>query len=212
MSKRLACLVLPLVAIAAPASAQSLIPGAGWSGPYFGLTGGGALADLKSASKSSDLVWSGHAGYGLSFAGLYVGAEVDGTWGGARSSYDISPLYSSTVEVDWSATARARLGVTAGPALLYVTGGAAWSGRTLGIHTLGAQVTTGSERAMGTVIGAGIEMKVLPNVSARLEGLRYDFSSPSLTSFAQVPAALGGSAMKGGDETVIRAGITLRFN
>ena len=141
-----------------------------------------------------------------------MGAEVDGTWGGAHNSYYLTPLYSSATQVDWTATARARIGVTWENALVYVTGGAAWSGRTITHYGLGTQLSTGSETALGTVLGAGVELKVLPNIALRVEGLRYDFSQPSL-SFSQVPSSIVNSALKGaGDETVIRAGVSIRFN
>lgn len=196
------------------ANAQSLIPGSGWSGPYWGLTGGGAWADVQGAKGSSDLVWSAHAGYGLQLSALYIGAEVDGSWGGARSSSYLSPLYSSTLEVDWSATARGRVGLVVGGALLYATGGAVWSGQTFGVHTLGSELSSSSRIVPGVVFGAGIEIKLLPFVSARIEALHYDFSAQGSRFQDAIPAGLSAGAAGGLnlDETVVRAGFSLRFN
>ncbi len=205
-----------LVVLFAPigASAQSLIPGSGWSGPYWGLTGGGAWADVRGATSSSDLVWSGHAVYGLQLSAFYIGAEVDGSWGGARSSSYLSPLYASTLEVDWSATARGRVGLVVGGALLYATGGAVWSGQTLGVHELGRELSSSSRTVPGVVYGAGVEIKLLPFVSARVEALHYDYSAQGDRFQDALPASLSAAARSGLnlDETVVRAGLSLRFN
>ncbi len=202
-----------LAAAQAPAvsHAQSLIPGSSWSGPYWGLTGGGAWSDVKTATNSSDLVLSGHAGYGLQLSALYIGAEVDGGWGGSKSTSNLSPLFQSTLEVDWSASARARVGLVAGGALLYATGGMAWSGQTLGVHSLGSELSTSSKIVPGAVYGAGVEIKILPFVSARVEALRYDFSSQSSRFVDIIPTGLSSKSIDL-DETVVRAGLSLRFN
>ncbi len=196
--------------LAQPAGAQSLLPGFGWSGGYVGIAGGGAFADVKSAKKAGDLVWTAYVGQGLRIANFYVGGEVDATWGGAKSSYYISPLYSSTAEADWSATARARAGLVAGGALIYLTGGVAWSAQSVGVYTLGREVAGSTKVLTGAVFGAGVELKLLPFATARVEALRYDFAQQG-KSFAEV---LQGTSWKtlDLDQTVIRAGINLRLN
>jgi outer membrane immunogenic protein len=205
---------LAALLLAGPANAQSLLTGSSWSGPYWGLTGGGAWADVKNASKSSDLNFSGHMGYGLQISSLYFGGEVDAAWGGSSATTNISALYSSSLSVDWSASARARAGFTVAGALLYVTAGTAWSGQTFGVHSLGRELSTSTKTGPGLVYGAGIEMKVLPNLSARIEALHYDFSSQDARFRDALPSSIAGTARKGIDldETVVRAGLTLRFN
>ncbi len=198
----------------APAAAQSLLPGSSWSGPYWGVDGGVAWANAKEVRKANELTWGGHFGYGLQLGVLYLGGEVDATWGGASTSSYLSPLYSSTLDVNWTATARARAGLAVGDALLYVTGGAAWSGQTAAIHTLGSKLASENSIVNGTVIGAGIEFKPLPYIAVRLEGLRYDFSHDASDVIKSLPAGVSSSMLKGlgGDETVVRAGVSLRFN
>lgn len=206
-------LIAAVVMGAAPASAQSFVPG-GWSGPYWGLTGGGVWSDAKHAKKASDLALSGHIGYGVQIANLYLGAEVDGTWGGSSTTSYFSPLYSSTLDVDWSATARGRAGFAINGILLYATAGVAWSGQTIGVHSLSGGETVSTKTIAGLVYGAGIEMKVLPFVSARVEALHYDFSAQGKSFADALPASISAATRNGlnVDETVVRAGVSIRFN
>ena len=214
------CRLLLLTAAAAagiavsPVHAQSLLPGGNWSGPYWGLDAGAAWTNAKTVRKASDVIWGAHAGYGLNFSGIYLGLEGDGTWGGAEATSELSPSLSARLAVDWTASARARVGLMFGPALAYVTGGAAWSGQTVTIHNLGSSIAREDKILLGTVIGAGVEVTALPNIGIRLEALRYDFSGDASDAFKSLPAGLTSNALKGlsGDEAVVRAGVSLRFN
>jgi outer membrane immunogenic protein len=199
-------------ALASPAKAQSLIPGGGWSGPYFGATAGGAFARVKNASSSSDLTWTGHLGYGFNISSLYLGAEVDATWGGATATTALSPLESSKLTLDWSTSARARVGIAGNGILLYVTGGAAWSGQSLAVASVLNGSSTSTKTIPGFVVGAGLEMKLLPYITGRIEALHYDFSSANPNFRVAIPAGFTALTNRGLDETVVRAGISLRFN
>src|SRR5262245_52180900 len=75
-----------------------------WSGAYWGVNAGATWATATDVRRASDVAWGGHFGYGLQFSALYFGAEVDGTWGGARVSTDLSSTLTSSLEVDWTAT------------------------------------------------------------------------------------------------------------
>lgn len=209
------CATLSVLGVAGSgaAQAQAFVPG-GWSGPYWGVTGGGAWADAKHATKFSDLAISGHIGYGVQFSALYLGAEVDGTWGGMGTSSYLSPLYSSTLDVNWTTTARGRAGIAMNGVLVYATAGAAWSGQTLGVHSLSGGETVSTKTIPGIVYGAGVEMKLLPFVSARVEALRYDYSAQGKSFADTLPASISAASRNGLnlDETVVRAGISIRFN
>ena len=145
-------LVSLTVLFVTPAISQSLVTGGDWSGPYWGVSGGGAFADVKHATKSTDLSWSGHVGYGLSLTSFFVGVEFDGAWGGASATSYISPLYSSTLKVNWTTTARARVGFATNGLLLYVTGCAAWSHQSLSAYSLGSEVAFGDKVIPGSVM------------------------------------------------------------
>lgn len=197
-----------------PADAQTPGAGGGWSGPYWGVTAGGEFADARHAKRASDLAWSGHVGYGLQISALYVGAEADVAWGGATTGFYLSPLYNSTLTLDWTATARARVGIAVGGALLYATGGLAWSEQTVGTYQLGSPLASTSRQIPGAVLGVGLEMKLLPYVSARIEALRYDFSDQAREFRGLMPATLPATNWNAlnVDETVVRAGLSIRFN
>jgi hypothetical protein len=175
---------------------------------------GGAWADLKGDDRTSRLAWGGHLGYGLQLSAFYLGIEGDGTWGGASGTSELTPLYSADLTVDWAASARARAGLVAGGLLFYVTGGVAWSGQTLGLHRLGSELSSDTSIVRGHVLGAGIEAKLLPFVSLRLEAQHYDFADQSSRFLPSLPAGLATGSLKGLDldQTVVRAGVTLRMN
>ena len=196
------------------AGAQGLLPSAAWNGPYWGVHADVAWANARQVRSARDLAWGAQVGYGLQLNLIYIGLEADATYGGLRTSSYLTPLYSSTLEVDWSATARARAGLAIGDALLYVTGGVAWSAQTYGIHTLGSPLSSEHRTVAGIVYGAGLEIKPLPFLAARIEGLRTDFSTESGPFPKALPAALAPSALKAlnADETVVRASINIRLN
>ena len=214
MRRRAKAGVVALLVATASNAAGVAAQGLGsWSGPYIGTTGGGAFADVKGATRAGDLAWSAHAGYGVAISALYLGVEADATWGGARTASYVSPLILATAEIDWSATARARIGLAMPGILIYATGGFAWSERTVAVNALGAGLSTATHTTPGAVIGAGIEMRVLPQIALRLEALRYDFSAES-RSLAGVGALVPpATSLKGLDldQTVVRAGVSLRF-
>ena len=145
---------------------------------------------------------------------FYLGAEVDGTWGGSHSTIQASSLYSSTLDVDWKATGRARAGLTIGNLLVYATGGGAWSGQTVGIRAPGGSGTTDTKTVAGAVLGGGLEFMPLPFVSTRFEALRYDFSADAANVVKSLPTGFSAGSLKGfkGDETVVRAGISLHLH
>jgi len=110
-----------------------------WTGAYAGLVGGSAVTSTEGSDPSGALgvinnngtgfTLGGIAGYNWQLSPLWVvGAEGDFSWFGLdhRSvDYFDSPA-SLGVDTSWLATARLRIGYSAGPALLYLTGGVAW--------------------------------------------------------------------------------------
>lgn len=149
-----------------------VLPQHNWGGFYAGVVGGGALTQTKltaaaGSTQAGEFGNNGNgytfgaiAGYNWQFAPAWIaGVEGDVSWLGINHSVDDynDSLALYTLNTRWMATARARLGYSTGPALLYVTGGGAWvnykeswdfgsgpatSTRTLGGYTVGAGIET----------------------------------------------------------------------
>lgn len=214
-----ALLTVAAAAALGAARAQSLVPGGSWSGPYWGITAGVASADtgsvlgLGGSRGPAEAVLGGHLGYGIGIAGIYLGVEADATPGGTRRTYDIDPLWSQRLEVDWTASLRARAGITLAGALVYGTAGVAWSGETIGTYRLATRLAAETHRSTGLAIGAGVEMKLLPYVSGRIEVMSTDFSDRAAALARSRPAAASIDALpRDIGDTVVRAGLTLRLN
>ncbi len=85
--------------------------------------------------------------------------------------------------LEWTATARAKIGYTWGSTMIYGTGGGAWgseerSGQVAAANFFTSSITTSSNHTMsGWVAGGGIEFMATANWLLRLEYLHYQFNS-----------------------------------
>jgi outer membrane immunogenic protein len=120
------------------------------------------------------------------------------------------------------ATARARAGVAVDRALIYATGGAAWSNWSTNhsitnfdpSHVSGADNSTFTRT--GWTAGAGLEYAFTNNWLARVEYLYADFGTANSTMVA-IPAAVPGFFTNFAEpekltEQVVRAGISYKFH
>lgn len=199
-----ALLLLP----AASARANPLAPI--WTGAYVGFHGGGSWGtiDFKDITSSDTSTWTGggHAGYNLGFGAFVAGVEGDLNYDGSNASYDFGGGGGS-LDSNWSATLRGRVGVPVGPALLYATAGFAWKGSTF-VETAGGGLSASQDHTfVGAVYGIGAESYVLPNLSVRLEALRYDYGAEKLSLSGAVNAVEIDPS-----DTVVRAGVTFHLN
>ena len=191
---------------------------------------------------SKGYVAGGHAGYNWQYrdwivAGLEIDLSATGIKGSITSTATASSTFISgtntqilTDKLDWLGSARARLGILAGPnLLLYGTGGLAWtrliqSFRQTITTDFGGTVTTSTAFSstpswrFGWVAGVGAEARVLDsNWLVRVEYLHYDFGD----SGSQSPAAGGAPGFPGSTATsfesgnmtadVVRAGLSYKF-
>jgi outer membrane immunogenic protein len=141
-------------------------------------------------------------------------ASVTGNWtifyGGANA-------HTTTVEtnLEWLATLRARLGMSAGGNLLYVTGGAAFAEAdfTQGFSETTFPVpfssVTATETLTGWTAGAGVEIPLGTNLSLKAEYLYVDLGSIDTVGSVGVGSSYNGTA----DITanVYRVGINLKL-
>lgn len=195
---------------ATSASANPLAPI--WTGAYIGAHGGAKWSDVDtdftSTLSATDWTGGGHIGYNLALGGIVLGIEGDATLDSTAFAFTSAGGGTGSFETDWSGTIRARLGVGVGPALLYATAGYAWTEATLNERSATGGSFSSNHMFNGVVYGVGAEAYVLPNLSLRLEALRFDYSADklSLTDAKNIVEEFDPS------DTVIRAGVTFHLN
>jgi outer membrane immunogenic protein len=202
----------PLLLLLPSTEARADILAPIWTGAYIGFHGGAKWSDINTDFSSSlsatDWTGGGHAGYNLGLGAVIVGVEADANLDNSKFSYTPSiGGGSGAFRSDWSGTVRGRIGVPVGPAFLYATAGYAWTDATLTEKTVKNVSFSQSASFNGVVYGVGAETYVLPNMSLRLEALRFDYSSDKLSiSDAKLLEEFDPS------ETVVRAGVTFHLN
>lgn len=184
-----------------------------WTGAYVGFHGGVNWSDVDfsniGSANTNAFTLGGHAGYAMNFGNLIAGIEGDLNYDNSNFAYLVTPSGTTgTLDVNWNASLRGRVGVNVGPALLYATAGIAWTERTLVETTKAGNSASTSSLMTGVVYGVGAETFVLPNLSVRLEALRYDYGSQDI-SIAGAAAAIKEIDPS---DTVVRAGVTFHLN
>jgi outer membrane immunogenic protein len=159
-----------------------------------------------------------------------TGTEVNLTNGGLPLAPCLGPapqppLCRSVMmsqNLNWTASARARLGFVWGSALFYGTGGVAWdseerSGQVASVFNASSIATSSNTLNSGWVGGGGIELMATANWLLRLEYLHYKFNGGNTASAACTLCAAGPFAGTGnftwGSTTfdVVRAGLSYKF-
>jgi outer membrane immunogenic protein len=125
--------------------------------------------------------------------------------------------------LNWTATARARLGYTMGSIMAYVTGGGTMISQELSGQVAGAafntfSISTSSNRVnSGWVAGGGLEIMATANWLVRLEYLHYVVNSGTTTTVACTTCLPGFLAGNGNftwgnaNLDVIRGGLSYKF-
>jgi len=221
--------VLAIAATATPAGAQDF----NWTGFYVGANGAvvdadaewtganiyqtvdGAEGSFTTALQTdpideklgnTEFGGGGRLGFNWQSGNFVLGAEADATFFGFTETVTrTAPNATYTLRSHASdlETVRARLGVASGPALIFVTGGAAFSNfkhsltatdvsevvidggegsQTIG--TLTANLADSAKVDTGWTVGGGGEVQVTENVSVALTLLHIDFGSDSLADSA----------------------------
>jgi outer membrane immunogenic protein len=167
----------------------------------------------------------GQVGYNWQMANWLVGVEADiqGADIGRTSTVvfpgggGIVPSTSTGRDhIDWFGTLRGRVGVTAGPALFYGTGGLAYGGVKTNVTNVFVPVASGnalgsdSSTRVGWAAGAGVEWGFAPNWTVRGEYLHMDLGRSNVTI---ADTAFAGSATYRFSHVVdaVRVGVNYRF-
>jgi outer membrane immunogenic protein len=190
-----------------------------WTGIYVGLNGGYGWGhqdplnlitnrfDNSSVSFNGG-VFGGTAGAQIQSGHVVIGFETDIDWAGMKGSATFVPTVggvpinptalSATTNIDWEATARARIGYAEQNWLFYATGGLAILGTKssftpptgVGCSAYFTVNCSGTNKQIGAALGAGVEYGITQNVSAKLEYLYITAASLDISHHSEIRAGL----------------------
>jgi outer membrane immunogenic protein len=197
-----------------------------WRGFYVGGNIGGGLSNVdamqgyaaglfpgRTQINGSGFAGGGQAGYNFIFGSRWF-AGVEGDIGVLRIGAEMNDGFDEEAQfnasTNWYGTARVRFGVTTGPALLYVTGGAAWVNSRNGFIPIPSAPTATNSTTTGSgyAIGGGTEVALDARWSAKLEALYIDTGDPSIHLIA--PPSTFGASFKD-HFLVARAGLNFKL-
>lgn len=175
---------------------------------------------LSGSGKPSGAIAGGQMGFNWQAGMAVFGAEFDAQWSGQRTSFAVACTSGCTateaLKIKSLLTGRARVGLAFDWIMPYVTAGAALASvsddTTLTVGGVTGSFAPHSGSRLGWTAGAGVDIALTSNWSARLEYLYVaidDFSTS-----ARIPNVLGlGSSAKGIDvrDNIVRVGLNYRF-
>jgi outer membrane immunogenic protein len=215
-------------------SSNITFTGAGASGltnPITGITPQGIIAPVagptelsgarvQGSGSPSGAIAGGQIGFNWQ-AGMFVfGAEIDGQWSGQENTFSTACgtgcTATESIKIRSLATGRGRFGLAFDWFMPYVTGGAAMvnglNNLTMTVGGTTASFAPLSHTTLGWTAGAGVEVALWSNWSAKLEYLYV--SANGATKLAPIPGVLGlGFASTPGDyrDNIVRVGFNYRF-
>jgi outer membrane immunogenic protein len=163
-----------------------------WVGPYIGVNLGYQWGSAThSGANPSGLLGGAQGGYNWQFGQFVVGAEADLQFSAADDVFAAWKFSNP-----WFGTLRGRAGYAMNNVMLYATFGLAYGG---------GRVETGgfkeSNTHIGWAAGAGMEVGLTPNWSAKAEYLFVDLSDERYVLFANT----------GFESSILRLGVNYRF-
>jgi outer membrane immunogenic protein len=229
---------LPVKSAPAPMPAPPVVS---WTGLYVGLHAGWGWSNSKANVSDNlldfDPVSLDQNGNGV-VGGLQVGYNwqaapnwligIEGDFSGtairqnavALVSFGGTPVQIAGInhiaeqDIKWLATLRGRLGYTAGPWLLFVTGGGAWAGID---YTAGPSWTSVygaapfSHTSSGWTAGGGFEYAFTNKWIGRLEYLYYDLGAVTFVNPAIILPTSAATTTWDTKINVVRAGVNYKF-
>jgi outer membrane immunogenic protein len=186
----------------------------------FGIAGGPVFATIDNSLKG--VIGGGQAGYNWQSGAFLLGVEADFQGSSLKGSLNapcavafcvpagLSASYSQSIP--WFGTARARIGYAQDSWLIYATGGYAYANlETNATATAGPLIASfnTNEIRSGWTAGAGIEVALASNWSAKLEYLYADFGNTRTTwSVLGIPLITDDARVT---MNVVRGGVNYRF-
>jgi outer membrane immunogenic protein len=195
-----------------------------WTGIYIGINGGygtgnsnwsdGPVGTTGSFTTSGYLI-GGSIGVNYQIGEYVFGIEGDGDWTNLKGNSGTTCGAISTVvpppdgcqtQSGWLATVRGRVGYAFDRTLIYGTAGAAFGNIQTGLNP---PSTFDSSIEAGWTVGAGLEVALAQNWTAKVEYLFVDLPNGACTTVANCGGAAG--SIVSFNENVIRAGVNFKF-
>ncbi|MBX6425288.1 MAG: porin family protein [Variibacter sp.] len=173
------------------------------------VTATGLPTGVDSGFNTRGVVGGAHIGYNYQMSGLVLGVEGDIEASGLRGHASVAaPDTSTSFESRWQGSVRGRIGAAFGPALLYVTGGAAFANLRHELSVDPGPAERFDRTKAGWTVGAGAEYAFSPSWSTRLEYRYTDFGR--LTDVSS-EAAPGFSYRHDPNFHTVRLGLSYHF-
>jgi outer membrane immunogenic protein len=177
----------------APYTVQPPLNGYSWAGPYVGGNVGYATGDITSSVASPSGITGGiQGGYSWQFGQWVVGLEGDIQASGASDTFAAWKFSNP-----WFGTLRGRGGFAMNNILIYGTGGLAFGNMRAEVLSL-----TENHSTAGWTLGAGAEIGIAPNWTAKAEYLYVNLNDSQF--------ALTGLP-NGYQFSVVRLGVNYKF-
>lgn len=163
--------------------------GYGWGKSTATDAGNGSIPwydlNAKFSNHAGGFIGGGQAGYNYQSGNWVAGLEADYGYLGLKGNglYADSSLSDDTyvkTNAAYDATFRIRFGVTNGPALFYVTGGAILANFNSYVQSFSPHYTDKTNSQWGWTIGAGVEYALNQKWSVKAEYLYYDAGSENV--------------------------------
>lgn len=142
-----------------------------WTGLYVGVQGGYAFGDSDNGVSPEGALVGGTVGYNHQFGQFVAGIEADLSYSDIEDTYNFDTVAgpaSSSLELDYLATVRGRLGYAWDRTLIYATGGVAFGDVTVDVSNPAGD-NSEEDTAVGYVLGAGVEYAFTDNWTVKGE-------------------------------------------
>ena len=217
----------PLVTKTSPVAwTEATSPAASWTGIYLGLNGGftfGASSWADSVTggstgnfRTSGFVLGGTVGANYQIGLLVFGVEADGDWADTSGFGTVTATSLCTggclTQNTWLSTVRGRAGYALDRFLVYGTGGAAFGN----VRANFPNDPVSSATKAGWTVGAGVEVALARNWSAKAEYLFVNLADGSCTTDCAIADVSGTPVIPNVavkfNESIVRGGVNYRFS
>ena len=195
----------------APIYAPPVAAANSWTGFYAGINGGYGWdssndtisyfegADQSARGQPEGGFGGGQIGYNYEISSLVFGVETDFQGAGISSSIGGTTAagigFTSQQNIDWFGTVRGRIGYAFNQVLVYGIGGFAY-GNVSQHANYGGDVFGSNTTQTGYAVGGGVEYKLNPSWSLKLEYQYIDFGKEMLTDSLGNTAAPGDTSLQ----------------